>query len=243
MVRPACRASGRAVAVVDGGVGVFLRVHDPRKLVDDGDQAVDLQPVGELDAVVVGQVEQDQAGQVVGVDDARWGRRASRAGGAQDTSGTTAPWALEVVGRVTPTVATFAPVRALNNDDLPLPVAPARATAPCGRPREARAGAGPGDHRVGAFDRFSRHAAFPASSAAAARALRRSSSETWSGGAAASRGTAGDVAFALVDGGGGVAQGVGVGEGHAFQEGVEALGLLVEQVSTDVGGGWRGRRR
>jgi hypothetical protein len=36
-----------------------------------------------------------------------------------------------VVGRVTPAGEKFAPARALNNDDFPLPVPPARATTVC----------------------------------------------------------------------------------------------------------------
>jgi hypothetical protein len=48
------------VAVVDRRVGVLLRVQHPHEHVDEGDEAVDLQPVRHLRRVVVGQVEQHE---------------------------------------------------------------------------------------------------------------------------------------------------------------------------------------
>ena len=49
------------VAVVDRGVGVLLRVQHPHHQVGELDQPVDLEMVGHLGGVVVGQVEQDDA--------------------------------------------------------------------------------------------------------------------------------------------------------------------------------------
>ena len=51
----------REVAVVDRGVGVLLRVEHPDHQVGELDQPVDLEVVGDLGGVVVGQVEQDDA--------------------------------------------------------------------------------------------------------------------------------------------------------------------------------------
>ncbi len=51
----------REVAAVDGGVGVLLRVEHPDHQVGELDQAVDLEVVGHLGRVVVGQVEQHHA--------------------------------------------------------------------------------------------------------------------------------------------------------------------------------------
>ena len=55
----------REVAVVDRGVGVLLRVEDPDHQVGELDQPVDLEVVGHLGGVVVGQVEQHHAAQGV----------------------------------------------------------------------------------------------------------------------------------------------------------------------------------
>ena len=49
------------VAVVDRGVGVLLRVEHPHQQVGELDQPVDLEVVGDLGGVVVGQVEQHDA--------------------------------------------------------------------------------------------------------------------------------------------------------------------------------------
>ena len=43
---------------MDGGVGVLLRVEDPHQQVGQLDQPVDLEVVGDLGGVVVGQVEE-----------------------------------------------------------------------------------------------------------------------------------------------------------------------------------------
>ena len=61
------------VRVVQDAVAVLLRVDDPDHLVDEAEQAVDLEPVAALDGVEVGQVEQDQPvqrGLVVAVEGA-----------------------------------------------------------------------------------------------------------------------------------------------------------------------------
>ena len=59
----------REVPVVDGGVGVLLRVEHPHQQVGQLDQPVDLEVVGDLGGVVVGQVEEDDALEgVVGAD-------------------------------------------------------------------------------------------------------------------------------------------------------------------------------
>ena len=52
---------GTQIAVVQRGVGVLLRVHDPHEQVDELDEAVDLVAVGRLDRVEVREVEQDEA--------------------------------------------------------------------------------------------------------------------------------------------------------------------------------------
>ena len=130
--------------MVQGLVGVLLRVDDPDQQVDELDQAVHLEPVGELVGVVVRHVEQDQAVQLrlpVGVQDGltpvRWrGTRASRAG----VGGAVAPDARlgrPVVGRRTPVSASSIPAKALNRLDLPLPVAPTSATMVCRVPAGA----------------------------------------------------------------------------------------------------------
>ena len=67
----AVRVEGREVAVVDGGVGVLLRIEDPHQHVGELDQPVDLEVVRDLGRVVVGQVEQHDALQLR-VLAARW---------------------------------------------------------------------------------------------------------------------------------------------------------------------------
>ena len=48
------------IAVMQRGIGVFLRVDHPDHRVDQLDQPIHLEPVGGLRRVVVRQVEQDQ---------------------------------------------------------------------------------------------------------------------------------------------------------------------------------------
>ena len=56
-----CAGEGLEEAVVDGGVGVLLRVEDPHHHVGELDEPVDLEVVGHLGGVVVGEVEQHDA--------------------------------------------------------------------------------------------------------------------------------------------------------------------------------------
>src|SRR5699024_2070857 len=117
-------------------VGVLLRVDDPDEQVDQRQQAVHLLGVGGLDRVVVGQVEQHQAGQLLlGVAvqcglpldapiGATW-RKSSRAVALLPQM-QAAAW--EVVGRITPTSANCNEESALNSEDFPDPVPPTSAT-------------------------------------------------------------------------------------------------------------------
>jgi len=52
---------GRQVTVVDRGVGVLLRIEDPDHQIGQPHQPVDLEVVGDLGGVVVGQVEEHDA--------------------------------------------------------------------------------------------------------------------------------------------------------------------------------------
>ena len=63
---PAWVAERREVAVVDRRVGVLLRVEHPHQQVGELHDPVDLEVVGDLGGVVVGQVEQDHALHLVG---------------------------------------------------------------------------------------------------------------------------------------------------------------------------------
>ena len=60
--------SGEApqVALVEGGIGIFLWVDDPDERVDHLDQSIDLGPMRLGGGIVVGQVDQHQACQLVG---------------------------------------------------------------------------------------------------------------------------------------------------------------------------------
>ena len=48
------------VALMERGIGIFLRVDDPDEEVDELDQAIRLEPVGEVGGVLVGEIKQDQ---------------------------------------------------------------------------------------------------------------------------------------------------------------------------------------
>ncbi len=137
----AVAGQGPQVALVHGRVGVLLRVEHPHQQVGHLHQPVDLDVVGDLGGVVVGQVEQDQPVErpvaPLGVQQAVAshlvpGRDAEPAPAAR---GALSPHVQaivhEVVGRRTPVAASSRPVRALKVEDFPEPVAPASATTVC----------------------------------------------------------------------------------------------------------------
>ena len=129
----------REVAVVDRGVGVLLRVEHPHQQVGELDQPVDLEVVGDLGRVVVGQVEQDDALEVAGPRAAGVEHRVADdpvprrdAEPVEQLVGAVGP--PHAGGRPRRGRAAYAdggevePVSALNVEDLPEPVAPAIAT-------------------------------------------------------------------------------------------------------------------
>ncbi len=148
------RGQRREVAVVDRGVGVLLRVEDPDQQVGELDEAVDLEVVGHLGGVVVGQVEQHHALEVA-VDPRASPSSESRIvwwrGGMPSHSSSSSAPALphtqavahDVVGRRTPVEESSRPVSALNVEDLPEPVAPAIATTVCSAESRSRPAARP----------------------------------------------------------------------------------------------------
>ena len=133
---------GLEEAVVDGSVGVLLRVEDPHHHVGELDEPLDLEVVGHLGGVVVGEVEQHDAAHL----DVLVGLRQHRVAGDLVAGGDAEPLqqllgalacptrtavAHDVVGRRTPTADSSSPLSALNVEDLPEPVAPASATTVC----------------------------------------------------------------------------------------------------------------
>ena len=137
------------VAGVHHPVGVLLRVDHPDDQVDEAEQPVDLQPVGPLDRVEVGQVEQHQPAQ----RRPRRRRRArspGRSGGGAARRSSRAAWPRRPGcptrrrARRRWSGAARRPARAscwasaLNRLDLPLPVAPASATTVWSRDSASR---------------------------------------------------------------------------------------------------------
>ena len=124
---------------MDRGVGVLLRVEHPDQHVGELDQPVDLEVVGDLGGVVVGEVEQHDAAQLdvlvglgVSIESRVTWWRAGMPSHSRSSSAPSLPHtqavAHDVVGRRTPTADSSSPVSALKVEDLPDPVAPARAT-------------------------------------------------------------------------------------------------------------------
>ncbi len=129
---------GLEVPLVDGPVGVLLRIEDPDDDVGDADHPVDLTAMGGGGGVVIRQVEEHEAVEA-GVAGALGQAMAALARASQSSSGpASAPHVqadvVDVVGRRTPTVERSSPANALKSEDLPLPVAPARATTVWSRP-------------------------------------------------------------------------------------------------------------
>lgn len=122
------------VALVEGGVGVLLRVDDPDDRVDQRQYAVDLVPVRDDGGVVVRQVDQDETLQFLVPVAAREGLRRSLPGMASRSSSPAAPsdqtqaMGADVVGLRSPVSEIGTSASALNSADFPLPVAPAMAT-------------------------------------------------------------------------------------------------------------------
>ncbi len=140
---------------MDGGVGVLLRVEHPHQQVGEHDEPVDLEVVADLGGVVVGQVHQHDAVELaVGAAGGARSRLVSssesrivwwRGGMPSHSSSSSAPVlphtqavAHDVVGRRTPVEESSRPVRALNVEDLPEPVAPAIATTVCSAESRSR---------------------------------------------------------------------------------------------------------